>query len=248
VKRLDLCPASVLVTCEHASNRIPARYARLGLAPRQVDRHIAWDPGAAVMARIVARRLGAPLHLARWSRLLVDLNRRDDHPKLIAPVTFGVRVPGNMSLPEPERVRRVRLYYRPYRDAGTAAAHRIVAVTGRCLHLSIHSFTPRVGTKVRRTDIGLLFDPRRRRERAFGVQLRPLLARHGLQVHFNLPYRGTSDGFTTALRARLPERRYLGLEIETNQRLLGTPASARRMGQLLAEALAACTTRPPRHG
>lgn len=243
-----LRPANVLVTCEHASNRIPARYARLGLTPRHLDRHIAWDPGAAIVARIVSRRLGAPLHLGSWSRLLVDLNRREEHPKLIAAVTFGVPVPGNEPVSTTERERRLRLYYHPYREAGTVDVHRIAAATGCCLHLSIHSFTPLVGTKVRRTDVGLLFDPRHLHERAFAEHLRPLLARHGLRVHLNLPYRGTSDGFTTALRARLPADRYLGLEIETNQRLLRTPAGTQRMGELLAGALVASMARPPRRG
>ena len=104
--RLDLGTASALVTCEHASNRLPARYRRLGLPASRLDEHIAWDRGAAILARHVAQRIGAPLHLGRWSRLLVDLNRSIGHPKLMARSSFGVRSgsPARRSCSTPFRV------------------------------------------------------------------------------------------------------------------------------------------------
>jgi predicted N-formylglutamate amidohydrolase len=110
----------------------------------------------------------------------------------------------------------------------------------------MHSFTPVVAGRVRRAEVGLLFDPRRIRERAFAALLRPRLEAHGLVVLMNSPYRGTSDGFTTRLRHRLPAERYLALEIETNQRLLRTQAQASRMGRILADAIAGAFSRPGR--
>jgi predicted N-formylglutamate amidohydrolase len=228
---------NVLVSCEHASYRVPARYRRLGLSPATLERHIAWDPGAAIMARIVARRLRAPLHLGRWTRLLVDLNRSLGHEKLMAAESFGVRVPGNQQIDPAEYERRLRLYYFPYRDPAVHDVLHNVREKGACLHLSIHSFTPRANGVTRATDIGLLFDPAHRGEANFARQLRKRLEAHGFRVRMNYPYRGTSDGFTTALRARLPRRRYGALEIETNQKLLRTPAAAQRMGDVLAASL-----------
>lgn len=227
-----------IVSCEHASNRIPAPLARLGLPASRLTQHIAWDPGAGVIARALARRLRCPCHLGRWSRLVVDLNRSLGHEKLMASETFGVRVPGNESLAPGDIERRVRTYWRPYRDAATADVRRIIARTGRCVHWSIHSFTPVVDGIVRPVDVGLLYDPRRRRERELAHRLRPLIATHGLRVRMNAPYRGTSDGFTTQLRRVLPESRYLAFEIETNQALLQSPAAVRRMAQILSEAVA----------
>jgi predicted N-formylglutamate amidohydrolase len=232
-------PESVVVSCEHASNRVPAPYRRHGLPARRLSEHIAWDPGAALLARIVGRRLGAPCHLGRWSRLLVDLNRSLGHRKLMAAETFGIAVPGNRAISRDERDRRLARYYYPYRDAVTTDVLATLERTGACLHLSIHSFTPVVGGVVRRTDIGLLYDPARWREAALARRLRARLAPAGFRVRMNDPYRGTSDGFTTRLRRRLPAR-YVALEIETNQRLLATPAGARRIGRLLADALLAC--------
>jgi predicted N-formylglutamate amidohydrolase len=231
--------SGLLISCEHASNAVPASYRRLGLSKAQLDQHIAWDPGAAIIARILGRRLGSPCHLGRWSRLLVDLNRSLGHPKLIAPESFGTRVPGNAQISPAEYEERLRLYYFPYRDPAVDDVLRIIRTSGSCLHLSIHSFTPRVGHTVRNTDIGLLYDPRLAGEASFARRLRPRLEAAGLRVRMNYPYRGTSDGFTTALRSRLPTRRYAALEIETNQALVRTPAGARRIGRILAAAIAA---------
>ena len=36
----------ILLICEHASNRLPARYGTLGLTSSELESHIAWDPGA----------------------------------------------------------------------------------------------------------------------------------------------------------------------------------------------------------
>ncbi len=236
---LHFSAAQLLVTCEHASNRMPAGTAKLGLAPRQIARHIAWDPGAAGAARAIASRIGCPVHLAKWSRLVVDTNRRLSHPKLIAPITFGVRVPGNARLTPEEEARRLRLYYFPYRNAVTADVLQLVSETGGCLHLSVHSFTPVVDGKVRDADVGLLYDPRRRREAAFAARLGALLEARGLRVRMNYPYLGTSDGFVSWFRKHFAPSQYAGLEIEMNQRLLaGKPAASR-----LQHAIAECVQR-----
>jgi predicted N-formylglutamate amidohydrolase len=224
-----------LVTCEHASNRVPAEYGRLGLSAKQLSQHIAWDPGAAAIARAIANRIGCPQHLAKWSRLVVDTNRRLGHPKMFAPVTFGVRVPGNARLTPEEEARRLRKYYFPYRNAVTADVLELVSEAGGCLHLSVHSFTPVVGGKVRNADVGLLYDPHRTCEAAFTVRLRLMLEAHGLRVRMNYPYLGTSDGFVSWFRKHFQPTRYAGLEIETNQRLLSSPATARRLQGVIAE-------------
>jgi hypothetical protein len=43
-----------------------------------------------------------------------------------------------------------------------------------------------------------------------------------LRVRYNYPYRGNTDGLGTWLRNRHPASRYLGIEIEINQRLVVT--------------------------
>lgn len=231
--------ASLLVTCEHASNRVPAAYAGLGLTAAQLASHIAWDPGAGSVARALARRFGCPCHPGRWTRLLVDLNRSERHPKLVARRSFGVVVPGNAGIAPEEIERRTRRFHRPYRRAVLEDVRRIRRRCGACLHLSVHSFAPVVDGRVRRTEIGLLYDPQRTRERRFARTLAPLLRRGGLHVRLNHPYRGTSDGHTSALRRLHAGAAYAGIEIEMNQKLLRTPAAARSLAATLGEAIAA---------
>jgi predicted N-formylglutamate amidohydrolase len=57
--------ANALLVCDHASNRLPRRLAGLGLTREHLDQHIAWDPGAAAVARGLAARLDATLILFR---------------------------------------------------------------------------------------------------------------------------------------------------------------------------------------
>jgi len=49
-----------LVTCDHATNRVPPDVGggSLGIAPADMERHIAYDVGAAGLARHLAEQVG----------------------------------------------------------------------------------------------------------------------------------------------------------------------------------------------
>ena len=93
----------VLLLCEHASAWVPPAFAHLGLAEADRLRHIAWDPGALALARRLSERLDAPLVHARYSRLLLDLNRAPDAPDSIVEASEGTAVPGNLGLDRAQR-------------------------------------------------------------------------------------------------------------------------------------------------
>lgn len=228
--------AAAVVTCEHASNRLPPRYRGLGLRPSWLATHIAWDPGAATVARRCARSLGSPLHEGRYSRLLVDLNRSPGNRKLIPATAFGVPVPGNRRITTDERRSRIARYHVPYREAVIDDIATHISRDSRCVHLSVHSFVPVLHGVRRDADVGLLYDPRRPAERAIVSALAGRLRDQGLTVRLNYPYRGTSDGFTTFCRRLWDDPRYAGIEIEINQRLL-VGRSPRPTAELLAESV-----------
>lgn len=119
-----------------------------------------------------------------------------------------------------ERERLLERYYYPYRDWVEAQVSSALEKRQRILHISCHSFTPRLGGVERRTDIGLLYDPARASETRFCLawqrELRAVDARW--IVRRNFPYRGTADGLTTYLRSRFPDRAYSAIEIEVNQK------------------------------
>jgi len=227
-----------VISCEHASNRIPSRYELLGLPPARLETHIAWDQGAKEMARLCARLLGCPCHEGRYSRLLVDLNRSLHHPHLMAKESGGVGIPGNASISKQERDERIKRYYAPYREALLSSIRITIRRQGRCVHFSMHSFTPSLLGRDRRADYGILFDPRRSREKALASLLAKALREQGWVVRFNYPYRGVSDGFTSMARRLFSPRRYLGIEIELNQKYLRDPESIRRMARQFARTLA----------
>ena len=74
--------AGVLVVCDHAANAIPPGYGTLGLPRKALERHIAYDIGAADVTRALAAELGAPAVLSTFSRLIIDPNRGLDDPTL----------------------------------------------------------------------------------------------------------------------------------------------------------------------
>src|SRR6476660_4977903 len=116
------------ILCDHASNALPAGYGSLGVPAAELERHIAYDIGAATVARTLAVRLGAPAVLAPFSRLLIDPNRGLDDPTLIMTLSDGAVVPGNVGLDAAERARRVARYYRPYHDSVAGAIDGALAL------------------------------------------------------------------------------------------------------------------------
>jgi predicted N-formylglutamate amidohydrolase len=111
---LDGDPAAgFLILCDHASNALPPIYGTLGLPAAELERHIAYDIGAATVARTLAARLRAPAVLAPYSRLLIDPNRGLDDPTLIMKLSDSAVVPGNAGIDAAERALRIERYYRP---------------------------------------------------------------------------------------------------------------------------------------
>lgn len=205
---------ALVVTCEHGGNDIPAEYAAAFRdAAKVLASHRGYDPGALELARDFAASFAAPLFFAVVSRLVVELNRSPRHRALFSQFT--------RPLPEAARQEIFARYYVPYRSGVEREIARLIAQPGTVVrHLSVHSFTPVLDGETRRADVGLLYDPRRPRERAWCNAWRDavLETRPDLVVRRNYPYRGTSDGFVTYLRRKFPANRYAGIELEVNQK------------------------------
>jgi len=213
---------AIVLTCEHGGHRVPARWRdRFRGSTRILRSHRGWDPGALGLARRVARRLPAPLRYSTVTRLLVELNRSEHHPRIFSEFVAGC---------DPEEKERIlSRWYRPWRKEVEELIAREVREGRQVLHVSFHTFTPVLGARVRRADVGLLYDPGRPRERRFCARWREDLRAGApeLRVRRNYPYRGSDDGFTTWLRRRFPVSRYLGIELEVNQRLFSAAGRPR---------------------
>ena len=224
----------LLLTCEHASNRIPGRYSRLFQGHRSVlDTHRAWDPGALPLARYLAQKLQAPMIEGEVSRLLIELNRSLHHPQLWS--EFSRR------LSRQDRNHVIHEVYLPYREAVRTRVTNLANGGLSVLHVGVHTFTPVLHGVARDADVGLLYDPQRSRETRFALGWQRVLqsTAPGLRVRRNYPYRGRADGLVTCLRGEFRADVYLGLELEVNQRFpRGRPARWRSLQSALANSLA----------
>jgi predicted N-formylglutamate amidohydrolase len=222
-----------LVTCEHGGNRIPLPYRALFAGFEDVlNTHRGYDTGALLMARELARALGAKRVTSTTSRLLLDLNRSVGHPTHFSEATRG--------LPAVTRALLIEQHYLPYRQRVDKLVDAAIR-QGQCvIHLSSHSFTPQLNGEVRRADVGLLYDPARAREATFCARWQAEIRAQApaLRVRRNYPYLGKGDGLTSSLRRRCPDSSYLGIELEINQAIVfagGEPWQSLR--RLLIESL-----------
>lgn len=210
---------ALVLSCEHAGNKVPAKYRTPFKGKKSVlDSHRGWDPGAVELARAIAKETGAPLVANTVSRLVVEANRSIGSPQLFSEFTRGLS-------PE-EKTALLKSHYHPHRGAVEAVVKSALRTHARVVHVGVHTFTPVLNGKKRTADIGLLFDPARKLEVDFcEVWLHALHWEAPLlRVKKNYPYKGSSDGLTTALRKKFAASRYVGIEIEVNQALAEGPA------------------------
>ncbi len=223
---------ALVISCEHAVRAIPDQYVNR-FEPFQdlLETHAAIDFGALEIAEYFVETLQCDFVQAKTSRLLVDCNRSVSHPQCFSKVTEH--------LSPVEKQKLLKQYYFPYRKQVIDLIEKHIKRGSKVLHLSMHSFIPVLHGIVRQTDIGLLYDPKRAQEKQF-AQLWKAEFNHlnsNLRFRRNYPYKGTSDGFTTALRKLFGNEVYLGIEVETNQALVKEKQSLTLVKKLLLTSL-----------
>ena len=224
--------AEVLISAEHASDRLPEPFRWPPDDAHLVGTHWTYDPGAAEILRELCALIHAPGLLARFSRLLCDPNRPEDAPTLFREVAEGREVALNQALTATEREHRLRTYHRPYHRA----FDRMVADSRAAVLLSIHTFTDCYEGDVRTLEVGVLFD----QDEELAGTLADVIAGAGFDVRLNEPYSG-KDGLMYACdrHARVHGRR--AVEVEMRQDLAVHVETRRR----LVEALASFDFGPP---
>jgi predicted N-formylglutamate amidohydrolase len=239
--------AGVIVICDHASNCLPAVYGDLGLSRHSLERHIAYDIGAAWLTRRVAYLLGAPAVLSTFSRLLIDPNRGADDPTLVMRLSDGAIVPGNALIDQFEIERRLARYWAPYRNAITIVVDAMCA-TGRApAVVSLHSFTPSWRDAPRSWKIGVLWDLDSRLSAPLLSALAgetDLAPAHEI-VGDNEPYDGALEGDTVDDIATA--RGLANALIEVRQDLIATEENAHAWADRLARLLKPILARPELH-
>jgi len=221
---------NAVLVCDHAANRVPRHLHKLGLDDVRLADHIAWDPGAAAVARQLAAHLDAPLVLSAYSRLVIDCNRPLHSPQSIAEKSAGVTVPGNLALSQNARQARIDAVFRPYHDA----IERLLDRRGGqpTLFISVHSFTPILDGEPRPWHIGISWY----RDRRFARLLFDELARSGdLIVGDNQPY-PIEEVFDYTIPEHGARRGLPSVMIEIRQDGIRTEASVQAWAARLARA------------
>jgi predicted N-formylglutamate amidohydrolase len=229
--------APLLLLCDHASNTVPRALDGLGLASADLQRHVAWDIGAAEVSRILSARFDAPLVLAGYSRLVADCNRVADDPTFVVEVSEDTVIPGNRGLSDEAIAARTDACYWPYhraveevREAMMARmAHEVVPAV-----VSIHSFTPVFKGRERPWHIGILWN----RDPRLAVPLMDELGRNAhIVVGDNKPY-SARDEYGYSIQAHGAVHGLPQVLVELRQDLLEDHESLRHWAAILGDALA----------
>ena len=222
-----------LLVCDHASNRVPAKFHNFGVSRENMQTHCALDIGAGAVTRLLSRRLVLPAVLAGYSRLVVDCNRRLDDPSAFPASIDGVVVPGNQQLTHADRQVRADALYWAYHHAVRDQLGLLESIARAPALIAVHSFAPILIGKHRPWDIGVLWDkdPRMPVPLIEGLRKIP-----DLVVGDNEPYSGRhAHDFTVDHHAEAEGLPHVGIELR--QDLIDTDAGAAHWAELLAGVL-----------
>jgi predicted N-formylglutamate amidohydrolase len=224
-----------VLICDHASARIPRALGSLGLPEHELERHIAWDIGAAALARELAAALDGWLILQNYSRLVIDCNRTLGHPASIATHSEDSEIPGNLAVSPEQATERAARLFEPYHARIREELDRRATSRQRSVLVFVHSFTPVFRGVSRPWHAGVLYHEDTRLALPLLLALR---REPGLIVGDNEPYAASPVGDYGLVEHG--ERRGLPyVELEVRQDLLGDAAAqqawAERLARLLRE-------------
>jgi len=226
----------VVLTCEHGGRALPRALAESAPPAPEMARHIAWDLGAEATARQAAERLGAPLAIQRYSRLVIDSNRPRHAPDLAPATSDGTGIAFNSAIGEAGLEARWQAIHAPFHRAVTRLLDNRAARPTALV--AVHSFTPRLritGGAARPWHVGLLA----RADLALAEALADALGHVAPDalVTFNQPYRIEDDSdYTIPVHGEARGLPHVLVEIRND--LIREPEGAARWGLLLARSLA----------
>jgi predicted N-formylglutamate amidohydrolase len=214
----------LLLIGDHAGDAIPSALGDLGISREDRARHIAVDIGVRGLGEHLATALGATFVHQAFSRLVIDCNRAPLSPTSIVETSDGTTVPGNVGLGAAAREQRRVTIHEPYHRR-IALEMRLRKATGvRPILVSLHSFTPVLGSQPRPWHLGVLHDGG---DTTLSLAMLTRLRKEdGLPVGDNEPYRMDAVDYTIARHAYANGAPYL--EIEFRQDLIASADDARR--------------------
>lgn len=223
--------SAILFISDHAGRRIPRRLGTLGLGDADLERHIAWDIGIQSVTTMLADKLGATYIYQRYSRLVIDCNRRPGMSQSVMLFSDSTEIPGNRNLTDQNLHAREHEILRPYHEAIEQELERRRAAGHPTVIFAMHSCTPVFGNDPPRPwHIGVIAHSDWR----IGDALIDLLAAEtGFCVGRNKPYEVNMEtDYTVPIHAEGRGLPYV--EIEIRQDLIGEGTGQREWAELLS--------------
>lgn len=223
-----------VIVCEHASSTLPRAMGDMGLSEEARLSHIAWDPGALAVARLLSTRFDSPLVFQKFSRLVYDCNRPPESSASMPMKSEIYTVPANEAVDGPERLARTQALYRPFHSAVSSLIDRRTCDGLATSLITVHSFTPVYFGKPRAVEVGILHDADARF--ADGI-LSAATGDRRHDVRRNEPY-GPADGVTHSLILHGISRGIPNVMIEVRNDLIADQAGQGVMAGYLSELIA----------
>ncbi len=223
-----------IILCDHASNFVPDGFGSLGLSESDLQKHIAWDPGALGVSAVMSKLLDAPLVESCVSRLIIDCNRPLNAPDLVPSLSEVTVIPANENLSEAARDERIVLSHKPYH----AAIERLVREREQAglpapVFVAVHSYTPVYRGVTRPWHIGIIHDAD---DRVAAPLIASLQALGLYDVGINEPY-SPADRVYYTLERHASAQGLPAVMIEIRNDLVTTVAEEKGWGELLSALL-----------
>ena len=225
-----------LVICDHAANALPPRYGDLGLPREALERHIAYDIGAAWLARRLAeqaRRAGGALDLLAAADRPQPRRRRPDAGDARFPTATSC--PATRGSTRRKSSAAAASIGRPTARRSRRRSQAMLASGEPPAILSIHSFTPHWRGQPRPWKVGVLWDSDPRlpapliRALARGARHRPRRGRRQRALRRRAARRHDQRDRHRARPRQRADRGAPGSDRRTRRRgSLGRPAGANR--------------------
>jgi predicted N-formylglutamate amidohydrolase len=222
-----------LIVVDHAGARIPRRLGNLGLAPMELERHIAWDIGALGVATRVARSIDATLLAQNYSRLVIDCNRDPQVSSSIPVMSESSLIPGNANLDDAQAALRRAEIFDPYHARIRALLDERLAAGRPTIVVAQHTMTDVYKGVRRNMHAAILYN----RDRRFAGLMLDMLRRDGaLIIADNEPY-FVSDETDYTIPRHAEARGLPHVEIEIRQDLVADESGEAQWAQRIAGAL-----------
>lgn len=219
-----------VITCDHAGRRLPRALGTLGLPPEELDRHIAWDIGAAEVARHLGAAVGGVVITQTYSRLCIDCNRPLHADSSIVKRSESTDIPGNQHVTSADAAARAQAIFQPYHDRIRRELDERAARQQPTVFIALHSFTPVYLGDARPWHAGILYN----RDTRLAHDLLARLRRDpALVVGDNEPY-AVTDASDYGVNEYGEQRGLPYVEIEIRQDLIADPIGQRSWAERLA--------------